>query len=74
MAREHSGPIYVSSPIGSGKTSNLRRLHEQFVNDEKYDVALLISPNFRSSNAFLRVEMKSFQVKTDQTHAHPLCL
>jgi general secretion pathway protein A len=72
MARERIGPIYISGPIGSGKTSILRRLYEQFVNDEKYNVALLISPNLRSSNAFLRVVMESFQVKTERAYDQSL--
>jgi len=72
MARERIGPIYISGPIGSGKTSILRRLYEQFVNDEKYVVALLISPNLRSSNAFLRVVMESFQVKAERAYDQSL--
>lgn len=72
MARERIGPIYITGPIGSGKTSILRRLHEQLVNDEQYQVALLISPNLRSSNAFLRVVMESFQVKTERAYDQSL--
>ena len=54
MARERIGPIYMSGPIGSGKTSILRRLHERLSQDKRYNVQLLISPNLRSPNAFLR--------------------
>lgn len=72
MARERIGPIYITGPIGSGKTSILRRLYEQLGNDERYEVALLISPNLRSSNAFLRVVMESFQVKTERAYDQSL--
>lgn len=72
MARERIGPIYITGPIGSGKTSILRRLHEQLASDERYKVALLISPNLRSSNAFLRVVMEVFQVKTERAYDQSL--
>lgn len=72
MARERIGPIYITGPIGSGKTSILRRLYEQLGNDERYQVAMLISPNLRSTNAFLRVVMESFQVKTERAYDQSL--
>src|ERR687885_98194 len=65
MARERIGPIYISGPIGSGKTSILRRLYERLSQDSRYNVQLLVSPNLRSSNAFLRVVMETFEVKTE---------
>ena len=55
MARDRIGPIYMYGPIGSGKTSLVRRLQEKFSQDERYNVKLLISPNLKSSNAFLRL-------------------
>src|SRR5438874_7097781 len=50
MARERIGPIYIYGPIGSGKTSLLRRLHERLSHDERYILAFLISPNLSSAN------------------------
>src|SRR6266487_1189318 len=55
MARDRIGPIYMYGPIGSGKTSLVRRLQEKLSQDERYHVKLLISPNLKSSNAFLRL-------------------
>lgn len=52
MARDRIGPLYMYGPIGSGKTSLVRRLHEKLSQDERYNVKLLISPNLKSSNAF----------------------
>src|ERR671932_478327 len=52
MIQERIGPIYIYGPIGSGKTSILRRLHELLSQDPQYNVAYLISPNVKSSNAF----------------------
>src|SRR5919199_324499 len=54
MVKERIGPIYIYGPIGSGKTSILRRLHDQISQDKRYKVAYLISPNIKTSNAFLR--------------------
>src|SRR5438067_252106 len=60
MARERVGPIYLYGPIGSGKTSILRRLYDELSRDATYRIAYLISPNIRSSNALLRVIMETF--------------
>jgi type II secretory pathway predicted ATPase ExeA len=45
MARDRIRPIYMYGPIGSGKTSLVRRLQEKLSQDERYNVKLLISPN-----------------------------
>ena len=45
MARDRIGPIYMYGPIGSGKTSLVRRLQEKLSQDKRYIVKLLISPN-----------------------------
>ena len=72
MARERIGPIYIYGPIGAGKTSVLRRLYERLSQDEKYNLALLISPNVKSSNAFLRMIMESYNVKTERSYDQSL--
>jgi type II secretory pathway predicted ATPase ExeA len=72
MARDRIGPIYMYGPIGSGKTSLVRRLQEKFSQDERYTVKLLISPNLKSSNAFLRLILETFDVKTERSYAASL--
>lgn len=72
MARDRIGPIYMYGPIGSGKTSLVRRLQEKLSQDERYNVKLLISPNLKSSNAFLRLILESFDVKTERSYTAPL--
>src|SRR4051812_497408 len=72
MARDRIGPIYMYGPIGSGKTSLVRRLQEKFSHDERYNVKLLISPNLKSSNAFLRLILESFDVKTERSYTASL--
>jgi len=59
-------------PIGSGKTSLVRRLQEKLGHDEQYNVKLLISPNLKSSNAFLRLILETFDVKTERSYTASL--
>src|SRR5919108_78676 len=65
-------PIYMYGPIGSGKTSLVRRLQEKLSQDERYNVKLLISPNLKSSNAFLRLILETFDVKTERSYTASL--
>jgi type II secretory pathway predicted ATPase ExeA len=72
MARDRIGSIYMYGPIGSGKTSLVRRLQEKFSQEKRYNVKLLISPNLKSSNAFLRLILETFDVKTERSYAASL--
>src|SRR3954451_8307336 len=72
MARDRVGPIYMYGPIGSGKTSLVRRLLETLSVDDRYLVKLLISPNVKSSNAFLRLILETFEVKTERSYVASL--
>src|SRR5713226_6991555 len=72
MARDRIGPIYMYGPIGSGKTSLVRRLQEKLSLDQKYNVKLLISPNLKSSNSFLRLILETFDVKTERSYTASL--
>lgn len=72
MARDRIGPIYMYGPIGSGKTSLVRRLQDKLSQDERYIVKLLISPNLKSSNAFLRLILETFDVKTERSYTASL--
>src|SRR6266704_3752549 len=72
MAKDRVGPIYMYGPIGSGKTSLVRRLKEKLSLDDKYNVKLLITPNLKSSNAFLRLILETFDVKTERSYTASL--
>jgi general secretion pathway protein A len=72
MAKERIGPIYLYGPNGSGKTSLLRRLYDRLSQNERYHLAWIISPNLKSSNAFLRLIMEQFDVKTERSYAQSL--
>src|SRR3954449_2241913 len=64
MARDRVAPIYMYGPIGSGKTSILRRLNERLSSDKRYNVAYVIAPNVRRANTFLKVIMDSFDLES----------
>src|ERR1700682_760047 len=72
MARDRIGPIYMYGPIGSGKTSLVRRLQEKLSQDDRYIVKMLISPNLKSSNAFLRLILETFGEKTERSYTDSL--
>jgi len=58
--------------IGSGKTSILRRLYEGLSEDETYTLRLVIAPNIKTSNSFLRAIMDAFAVATDRAYERSL--
>jgi len=64
MARDRVAPIYMYGPIGSGKTSILRRLNERLSSDKRYNVAYVIAPNVRRPNTFLKVVMDAFDLES----------
>src|SRR5512135_1813003 len=68
MARDRVGPIYMYGPIGSGKTSILRRLTERLGTDEHYTVAYVISPNVRRPNTFPKIIMDAFDVPAARSY------
>src|SRR3954468_4144946 len=68
MARDRVGPIYMYGPIGSGKTSILRRITERLSTDKRYTVAYVISANVRRPNTFLKVIMEAFDVPTARSY------
>jgi general secretion pathway protein A len=66
MVSGRVGPVYVYGPIGSGKTTIARRLHQQFADEPGYRVVMLSAPDLKSPNAFLRTVMDEFGVKTER--------
>lgn len=74
MITNRVGPVYVHGDVGTGKTTIARRLYQQLLDDSKYILAMIISPNLKSSNALLRLIMKEFNVKTDKKYENSLTL
>jgi general secretion pathway protein A len=68
MARDRVAPIYMYGPIGSGKTSILRRLNERLGSDKRYNVAYVIAPNVRRAIPFLKVIMGSFDIENVRSY------
>src|SRR5947209_1350024 len=74
MTKHPTAPLYMYGSIGSGKTSILRRLYEELSEDETYTLRLLIAPNIKTSNSFLRAVMDAFGVSTDRAYERSLKL
>jgi general secretion pathway protein A len=72
IAKSRIGPVYIYGPIGSGKTSILRRLHESLSHDESYTIGFVISPNVKTSNAFLRMILEAFNVNFGRSYDQSL--
>jgi general secretion pathway protein A len=70
--RHRIGPVYIYGPVGTGKTSLLRRLYEVLGQDDRYIVVPLVAPNIKTSNAFLRAIMDEFKVKTERSYYQSL--
>ncbi len=72
MTTHRTAPLYMYGTIGSGKTSILRRLYEELSENELYTLRLLIAPNIKTSNSFLRAVMDAFGVATDRAYERSL--
>src|SRR5258708_33341230 len=72
MTTNRTTPMYMYGSIGSGKTSILRRLYEELSENELYTLRLLITPNIKTSNSFLRSVMDAFGVATDRAYERSL--
>src|SRR5438874_5676887 len=72
MTTHRTAPLYMYGAIGSGKTSILRRLYEELSENELYILRLLIAPNIKTSNSFLRAVMDAFGVPTDRAYERSL--
>ncbi len=72
MVQNKIGPLYVTGPIGSGKTTVARTIYQKLADMPKTQVALIIAPNLKTSNAFLREIMNEFEVKTERSYVDSL--
>jgi len=72
MITNKIGPVYITGPIGSGKTTIARRIYQQFSDDDQFITAMPIAPNLKTANAFLRTIMQEFEVKTARSYDQSL--
>jgi general secretion pathway protein A len=70
--KTRSGPVYLYSDVGLGKTSIAKRVREELEGDESKQVVFLAAPNIKTSNAFLRLIMEAFATKTDRSYERNL--
>jgi len=66
------GPVYLYADVGMGKTSIAKRVREELQSNPAQKVVYLLAPNIKTSNAFLRLVMEAFDVKTDKNYARGL--
>jgi type II secretory pathway predicted ATPase ExeA len=63
------GPRFCAGPIGTGKTTLAKRLHQQLENDAgKYIVSYLVIPPKITVNALLQMMMDELGVKTERSY------
>lgn len=67
-----SGPVYLYSDVGLGKTSIAKRVREELEEDRSKKVVFFAAPNLKTSNAFLRLIMEAFDIKTDRSYERNL--
>ncbi len=67
--QERMGLAVVYGDVGTGKTTIARRLFQTFSDNPQYRTAMIISPNLKTENGFLREAMKEFGVATKQAFA-----
>jgi general secretion pathway protein A len=69
MISNRIGPLYIYGPIGTGKTTLARRLHEQLEQSpERYAVVTLVVPPQLRLTALLKSIMDEFGVKTERSY------
>lgn len=67
--QERMGLAVVYGDVGTGKTTIARRLFQTFSDNPDYRTAMIISPNLKTENAFLREIMREFGVETKREFA-----
>ena len=73
MIANRIGPLYVYGPIGTGKTTLAKRLHQQLDQDtDRYVVVSLVLPPQLRVNALLRLIMDDFGIKMERSYAASL--
>ncbi len=68
IIREKSGHLYISGPIGAGKTSLLKTLTQSLITDTHNYINFINAPNLKTSNALLRRVVEGFGVKPGRSY------
>ncbi len=65
---EKNGHLFISGPIGVGKTTLLKTLTRSMIADKNNIVNFINSPNLKTSNALMRRISQGFKVKTHRSY------
>lgn len=69
VVRGKGGLAIVHGDIGTGKTTIARRLYHSLKGEEKYEVAMMVTPDLKTDTAFLRAIMGEFNIPMQRSHA-----
>ena len=69
---QKDGPVYLSAPVGLGKTSIAQRVRDELLADSSKQVVYAFAPNLKTSNQFVRFIADEFSVKTARSYANTL--
>lgn len=69
---EHRGLVAVYGDIGMGKTTVARYLMDEFRDDEKTLITMLITPALKTETAFLNAVMAGFDIPAKRSYAKSL--
>jgi len=64
IVNEKSGHLFISGPIGVGKTTLLKTITQNLLTDEKNIINFINAPNLKTSNALMRRVSEGFKVDT----------
>lgn len=70
--KDRTASLYLYGPVGSGKTSLLRLIHQEVDGDPETNAAYVIAPNLKTSNQLLRLICEHFRVKTECSYGGSL--
>jgi general secretion pathway protein A len=68
FVQDRGAHIYLTGPVGVGKTSLLKITAETLTQDEHNLIRIIIAPKLHSANAFMRRICEEYGVKTERSY------
>ena len=68
FVRDRGAHLYLSGPVGVGKTSLLKIIAETLTQDKHNLIRIIIAPKLKSANALIRRICEEYGVKTDRSY------
>lgn len=66
---QKNGLAIIYGDIGTGKTTIARHIYQKYHDNEKYEVAMMVTPDLKTDTAFLRGVMAEYGVAPKRSHA-----